>query len=164
MNARTNAHLDHLAAVYAEHVRALHAHLGITATITPGDVLSADDILPGPPMDYALRARLDSGLVIDAYERVQRTTDQRAAAMWPDGLFVPRCGDQPGHWCVEVKRWVPMTVDSLADRNARDTTGLFSAPIYMRLERLCCLESHDRSPQGLAHAVIAGLKTAAAAA
>ena len=165
MNARTLAHLEHLVAAYAEHVRALHAHLGITATITPRDAVSADDILPGPPMDYVLRARPDNGLVIDAYERVQWTAGYRPDVEGPDGLFGPRCEDRPGRWCVDVKRWVPLALnDSLADRNARDTDIPAPTEIYMRLERLCCLESLDRSPQGLVNAVVAGLKTAAAAA
>lgn len=160
MTARTSAHLELLATTYSEHVRALHAHLGFTAAVNPRDGRNSDDdLLPGPPMEYALRARLEGGLVIDAYERVQWGGER-------DGLFAPRGEGRPGYWCVELKRWVPIaTNDSLADRNAR-AAGLPTLPaeLQLRLERLCCVESQDRSPRGLVIAVTRGLEIAAAAA
>lgn len=168
MTARTSAHLELLATTYGEHVRALRAHLGLTAAVNPRDDRDSDDLLPGPPMEYALRARLERGLVIDAYERVQwggeRSTT--AAVGRPDGLFAPRGEGQPGYWCVEVKRWVPIaTNDSLAGRNARAAgTPTLPAELQLRLERLGCAESQDRSPQGLVIAVTKGLEIAAAAA
>lgn len=176
MNARTRAHL---LAAYTEHVRALHAHLGITAAVAAGDIIRSDEILPGPPMEYALRARLESGLVIDAHERVQWASERSTAAaawwsselaaapaVWKYGLFAPRCEDRPGHWCVEVKRWVPVASnDSLADRTAR-AAGIptFPVEIRMQLQELSSLKSQDRSPLGLVSTAITGLKIAAAAA
>lgn len=168
MTARTSAHLELLATAYGEHVRALRAHLGLTAAVNLRDGRDSDDLLPGPPMEYALRALLERGLVIDAYERVQWGDERSttAAVGRPDGLFAPRGEGRPGYWCVEVKRWVPVTTnDSLADRNAR-AAGLPTLPveIHLQLERLCCAESRDRSPEGLVFAVTTGLEIATAAA
>lgn len=165
MTRTASAHLGQLEAAYSEHVRALHAHLGVTAVVVPPG--ADDDILPGPPTEYHLRAQLESGVVVDAYEHVQwgidptaKCPDGRWAVPYEDlkapcGLFAPRGLDRPGWWCVDVKRWELCALnDSLAERNAR-SAGHPARPvkITLRLGRLSDAKSTDRSPHSLVQAV-----------
>lgn len=139
-----SAHVARIELVYSAHLRALHAGFGITAVVVDYDHDRDYVDLPGPPRDYHLRAPLEGGLVVEAYENVQGLGD---------GLFCPR-GDEAGGWAVTVARWEAVDQSAPYARNCPPRIGV-------GLSTISWSQSDDRSPQALAQAIGTAIHSAA---
>lgn len=138
------AHVARIESTYSAHLRALHAAFGITPVVVDYDYDRDYVDLPGPPHDLQLRAPLEGGLVVEAYEH---------AVGLGGGLFSPR-SDEPGHWCITIARWEAVDQRAYREHPPRIKVGL-SAIAWTR--------STDRSPHSLAQAVGTALHSAVGA-
>lgn len=100
------AHVARIGSAYAAHLRALRPGFGITPVVVDYDYDRDYVDLPGLPRDLQLRAPLDGGLVVEAYEHVpgQATQPNRPWLTETTGLFCPR-GDESGEWVITIARW-----------------------------------------------------------
>lgn len=138
------AHVARIEMAYSAHLRALHAAIGIAPIVVNYDHDRDYLDLPGPPRDLHLRAPLEGGLVVEAYENVRELGH---------GLFCPR-GDEPGRWDVTIARWEAADQRTLSVRGCtRIKVGLWS---------IASSRSDDRSPHRLVQAVGTAIQFAAA--
>lgn len=148
------AHVARIELVYSAHLRALNAAFGITPVVVDYDYDRDYIGLPAMPHDLHLRASLESGLVVEAFEDVpgQATHLGRLWAVETAGLFCPR-GDEPGEWRIAVARW------EAVDNRARYQD--FPPKIKVGLSEIAWTHSTDRSPQSLVQAVDTAIRSAA---
>lgn len=141
------AHVARIGSAYAAHLRALHAGFGITPVVVDYDYDRDYVDLPGLPRDLQLRAPLDGGLVVEAYEHVpgQATQPNRPWLTETTGLFCPR-GDESGEWVITIARW------EAVDQRAAFEYGR-PPRIKVGLSAIAWTRSTDRSPHSLAQAV-----------
>lgn len=140
------AHVARIESAYSAHLRALHAAFGITPIVVDYDYDRDYVGLPVMPHDLQLRAPLEGGLVVEAYEYVPEQTTQ-ANRPWltnSAGLFCPR-GDEPGEWCITIARWEAVDQRVYNDYPPRIKVGLSIVSSWT--------QSTDRSPQSLTQAV-----------
>lgn len=150
------AHVARIESAYSAHLRALRAAFGITPIVVNYDHDRDYVDLPSLPRDLQLRAPLEGGLVVEAYEYVPDQTTQENRPWFANtaGLFCPR-GDEPGEWWIAVARWE--AVDKRAPFE-------FSSPprIKVGLSVLSSwTQSTDRSPHSLTQAVGTAIHSAA---
>lgn len=138
------AHVARIEVAYSAHLHALHAAFGITPIIVDYDYDRDYVDLPGPPRTLQLRAPLEGGLVVEAYENTQGLGS---------GLFCPR-GDEVGGWAVTVARWEAVDQRAPYTRSCPPRIGL-------GLSAISWGQSDDRSPYGLAQAVGTAIHSAA---
>lgn len=149
------AHVARIESAYSAHLRALSAAFGINPVIVDYDHDRDYVDLPSLPRDLQLRAPLEGGLVVEAYEYVPGQTTQASRPWFANtaGLFCPR-GDEPGEWCIAIARWE--AVDQRAPFE-------YSSPprIKVGLSVLSSwTHSTDRSPHSLTQAVGAAINSA----
>lgn len=148
-------HVARIEVVYSAHLRTLHAVFGITPVVVDYDYDRDYIGLPAMPHDLHLRASLEGGLVVEAFEDVpgQATHLGRPWAVETAGLFCPR-GDEPGEWRITVARW------EAVDKRAR-YEGSCPPKIEVGLSEIAWTRSTDRSPHSLAQAVDTAIRSAA---
>lgn len=139
------AHVARIGSAYAAHLRALHAGFGITPVVVDYDYDRDYVALPSPPRYLQLRAPLEGGLVVEAYEHVpgQTTQSNRPRSTESTGLFCPR-GDEPGEWCITIAQWEAVNQRTYIDHPPKIKVGL---------SEIAWTRSADRSPHSLIQAV-----------
>lgn len=159
------AHVARIESTYSAHLRALHAAFGITPVVVDYDYDRDYIGLPDMPHDLQLRAPLEGGLVVEAYENVpgQTTQSNRPWGKESTGLFCPR-GDEPGEWCITIARWEAIDQRAYREHPLGGGGGFGTSRIgkvgLSEIARTC---STDRSPHSLAQAVGTALHSAVGA-
>lgn len=131
------AHVARIELAYAAHLRALHAAFGFTPRVVDYN-FSRDYVgLPALPRDLQLRASLEGGLVVEAYEFVP--------GRGSGGLFCPR-GNEPGEWRISIARCEAVDHRAPFEYNRPPR-------IKVGLSEIAWAYSTDRSPHNLAQTV-----------
>lgn len=147
------AHITRIEAAYSAHLRALYAAFGITPVVVDYDYDRDYVGLPVMPHDLQLRAPLEGGLVVEAYENVPGQTTQSIRPWFAEttGLFCPR-GDEPGEWCITIAQWEAVDQRAYNDHPPKIKVGL---------SEIAWIRSTDRSPHSLTQAVGTAISSAA---